>query len=92
MTLEEFRATRKYHTDLGRVLDDERYEGSVSQKGWVYLDSLVIERVQPHWPCYMTTPGKWYLLIENYEWIQDDLEQLEMWLYEWAMSAGYGDE
>jgi hypothetical protein len=53
-------------------------------KGYLYLDGLYIEEVQPHWPGAAKARG----------WITDDLGTLERKLYDWVESEKYsaGDE
>ena len=34
----------------------------------------------------------WHLLIENCEWMSDNLEELELILFDWAVSAGWTDD
>ena len=89
MTFEEFQATRHYSEDIGAAIADARWEHEPPAKGYLYLDVLYIEEVQPHWPDAAKARGKWHLLIARDEWITDDLETLERKLYDWAASEGY---
>jgi hypothetical protein len=89
MTFEQFQASRRYSEDIGTAISDARWEGEPSAKGYLYLDGLYIEEVQPHWPEAAKARGKWYLLIDRDDWITDDLEALERKLYDWAASEGY---
>lgn len=91
MTFEQFQATRRHCDDLGKAVDDGRWEGQPAAKGNLYLGCLFIESAQPHWPQEARDEGKWYLVLERDEWITDDLESLERKLYQWAESAGYFD-
>lgn len=81
MTFEEFQAT-------GRRCDDLDGNG----RGRRYLDILFIEEVLPNWPEAARKEGKWHLLIENCEWITDDLAALERRLYDWAIQSGYVEQ
>jgi hypothetical protein len=94
MTFEQFQASRRYSEDIGTAISDARWEGDPPAKGYLYLDGLYIEEVQPHWPEAAKARGKWYLLIDRDDWITDDLGTLERKLYDWAASEGYlaGDE
>lgn len=89
MTFEQFQATRRYSENIGAAISDARWEGEPPAKGYLYLDVLYIEEVQPHWPDAAKARGKWHLLIARDEWITDDLETLERKLYDWAASEGY---
>jgi hypothetical protein len=89
LTFEQFQATRRYSEDIGAAIADARWEGEPPAKGYLYLDLLYIEEVQPHWPDAAKARGKWHLLIGRDEWITDDLETLERKLYDWAASEGY---
>jgi hypothetical protein len=89
MTFEQFQASRRYSEDIGTAIADARLEGEPPAKGYLYLDVLYIEEMQPHWSDAAKARGKWYLLIARDEWITDDLETLERKLYDWAASEGY---
>jgi hypothetical protein len=74
---------------IGAAIADARWEGEPPARGYLYLDELYIEEVQPHWPDAAKAQGKWHLLLDRDEWITDDLETLERKLYDWAASEGY---
>jgi hypothetical protein len=88
LTFEQFQATRHYSEDIGAAISDARWEGEPPAKGYLYLDGLYIEEVQPHWPEAAKARGKWYLLIDRDDWITDDLGAFERKLYDWAESEG----
>jgi hypothetical protein len=92
MNFEQFQATRRYCTDLGKVLSDAQWEGEPNAKGNLYLGILYIDEVQDHWPDAARAKGKWHLILDRREWISDDLESLERKLFDFAMSAGYADD
>jgi len=93
MTFEQFQATRRPCADLGKALDDARWEEDKSPaSGLLYLGALYIEEVRPDWPNNARARGQWYLMIGRDEWISDDLEKLERELFDFAMSAGYADD
>jgi hypothetical protein len=97
MTMDEFRATRRDYADLTQssVPDADMYwpvgdrATTPPPQGLVYLDTLVIERVLPHWPATARARGAYYLLVQNYECITDDLPTLERQLYDFAVSEEY---
>ena len=92
MTFEEFQATRKTVNDLRTAIDDARWdENKIAPRGNVYFDALYIEEVGTDWPEAARKEGRFYLAIENMEWISDDLPKLERELYDWARYAGYFD-
>jgi hypothetical protein len=91
MTLEQFVATKKWCTDLGETLNDAMWDGEPEATGWLYMGSLYIDEVQPHWPNDARQQGQWHLILEREEWITNDLPDLERRLYEFARSAGYFD-
>jgi|SRR5215467_13321052 len=89
MTFEQFQSAKKWCDDLGAVLADARWEDEPNGKGWLYLDALYIEEVQPHWPEESRKEGKWHLILGRVEWITDDLAALERRLFRFAHSEGY---
>lgn len=89
MTFEEFQKSRRWSEDLARDVSSDNWSAQDTPKGWLYLGSLYIERVQPHWPKAAQERGSWHLQIYRDDWISDDLESLERKLYEWAVSEGY---
>jgi hypothetical protein len=92
MTFEQFQASRRRSEDIGTAISDVHWEGGPPAKGYLYLDVLYIEEVQPHWPEAAKTQGKWCLHIARDDWITDDLEELERKLYAWAASEGYFED
>jgi hypothetical protein len=89
MTFEEFQSSKVWTDNLGGKIDDMSSEGVPPGKGFVYCDTLYIEEVQPHWAGEARQRGRWYLLLNNSEYISDDFERLEQMLYEFAVSEGY---
>ena len=83
MVFEQFQASRQWSENI--------VEADDGAKGYVYLDGLYVEHVEPHWPVEARKEGKWYLRLGNCEWITSDLASLELRLYEWARSEGYFD-
>jgi hypothetical protein len=82
MTFEEFVASKQWRelTAFDQSLEDE--QGN-TREGWVYADSFWIESVQgDHWPEHCREEGKWYLIVERSEWIDDDLSKLERILWD----------
>ena len=96
MNFEEFRATRMWCDDLRASIRDSRWDVAYGPMpelpaGFVYDDTLFIERVMGWWPAEARERGQWCLMIERDDMISDDLQSLERKLYEWAKSAGYWD-
>jgi hypothetical protein len=85
MTFEQFQASKTECADLGKRLEECRWDDEPIASGLVYAGDLYIERVGSHWPEKAKAEGKWYLLICNEEWISDDLESLERRLYAFAV-------
>lgn len=71
---------------------DEPVPGRVYLVDAVNKCGLVIESTSywkddnPH-----KAEGAWYLILGNQEWITDNLEQLEVHLFDWGKSAGWCD-
>jgi hypothetical protein len=82
MTFKQFQATGHDVADLSQVIGNgqEELEG---KPGRVYLDGLYIER-EPD--------GRWYLLIENEDWLGEPLVTLEQHLFRYASDSGLVDE
>lgn len=80
-TFEQFKASGADCADLGKALDIDYLQGAA---GRVYMDGLYIER-------WTDGPHPWFVTIENTS-PSGDLETVERALYDWAMSAGYGDD
>ncbi len=78
ITLEAFRATGRDTTDLSEATNDSSHVGA---PGRVYVDALVIERKD----------DAWWLLLGRDEWTAP-LPDLELRLYDWALSEGYCGE
>jgi len=89
MTFEEFKATRRWSEDLTTDVSSDNWETGVTPKGNLYIDCLYINHVEPHWPADARAEGEWHLLLNNCEWITNDLVSLEHRLYDWAVSEGY---
>jgi hypothetical protein len=90
MTFEQFQATRTWCEDLSGIAD--WWDEGEKPKGNLYIGCLLIEHVEPDWPQEARDEGEWHLLLNNCEWITNDLTALERRLYDWAVSEGYFDE
>ncbi len=91
MTFEQFQETRRYTDNLGEDVDDPSL-GSTTP-GITYLHNLLyIEAVTDRWSTRAQQEGRYYLCIENDEWISHDLEALERRLYDYAESNGLIEE
>jgi hypothetical protein len=86
MTLEQFRATKKFVPDLGVPTQDESCEG---QPGLTYLDVLFIQTRTDAWRGHPADPFKYMLVIGREEYLSCDLTELEQKLYAFAQSEGY---
>lgn len=78
MTLDQFRATKRWTEDLGNEprISDESFIG---EPGWVYHEGeLFIE----------SRDGKPYLMVDRSDYT-GELSELERILYGWAMSEGF---
>jgi hypothetical protein len=89
MTFEQFVATKRWSEDLAKDVSSDNWETEGTPKGYLYLDCLYIDRVEPHWPEAARAEGKWHLLLERDEFITDDLPALERRLYKYAGTAGF---
>jgi hypothetical protein len=84
-TFEQFQATRTACDDLGAhpnlapewFLDAEGNERTAA--GFVYDGDCYIERLDD---------GRFYLIIANMEWTDDDRAALERELYQWCVDEG----
>ena len=70
LTLEAFRATRRYSESLPSIPD---CDGCACQSGYIYADGCYIE--------IMEYEGFFYLMVENQQWLSGDLAYLEEMLY-----------
>jgi len=91
MTLEQFRASKRWSNDLAAAVQSAPWAEGETVKGWLYLDALYIEQVQPDWPEATRKLGEWHLILGRDEWI-DALAPLEERLYVWAVSEGYFED
>lgn len=82
-----FQATRVAALDLNAVpgIGDVGLEGA---PGFVYCGSLYIQRVTEEWPERARAEGAYHLILNRDEWISDDLESLELRLYDFAVGEG----
>jgi hypothetical protein len=92
MTFEEFQATRRWSDDLADAVRSKNWETEGTPKGYLYLDGLYIDHVEPHWPETARKNGEWHLLLNRDEWISNDLTALERRLYDWAVSEAYFED
>lgn len=85
LTLEEFRATRTFEADLPARFSIA--SETVSKTAYVYADACYIEinDNNPH--------GIYYLTLNRFDWwISDNLEELEVFLYEgWYVHEHTGE-
>ena len=87
MNFKEFQATGRDVVDLGIEIEGQDLDG---KPGRVYVNGLYIEKME-------TTSSynpklnlrRWFLLINNQDWVSSNLEELEKHLYEFAVSEGY---
>jgi hypothetical protein len=88
MTFEEFKATRHVVPNLAAAHPEcFGYEG---RPGFLYLGTcLFIEIAGPLWPAKAREQGGFYLILNNDEYISDNLDELEKKLFDWAQSEGY---
>src|SRR5262249_4620790 len=90
MTFEQFQATRAWSEDLGKALKDATWDNLPEPAtGYLYMDTLFIDEVRAWWPEDARDAGRWHLLLERSEYIDNDLEALERKLYGFAIQAGY---
>lgn len=87
-----FKQTGKDVDDISRYSDDHESH----TPGRVYLDDgincgLVMESTK-NWEPQYKKGGAWYLVIGNQQWQSDDLEELELELFDFAVSAGWMDD
>jgi len=89
MTLEQFRATRRYEPNLMDCNFWPFYVVNAESvpSGYVYLDCLYIEKIGAGFKC-KHKPGDFYLLIDRCDYV-GALADLEAILYTWAIDEGY---
>lgn len=88
MTFEQFLATKTSCDDIGEAISaDMGVTDPVT--GNLYLGCLYIEARQDWWPEDARKAGAWYLMLENTQFISDDLEMLERKLFDYAVANGY---
>lgn len=85
MTLEQFIATRRESADCSVDLDDELAQGP----GYIYADKFYIGFVTDTYPAKARAAGRYHLILNNLEWISDDLADLEAKLFDYACSEGF---
>lgn len=88
MTFEEFQATRTACADLGKALDDARWDGETPGTGFTYAGTLYIENFSPA----ADGAPRYWLTLHRDEYIDRDITVLERRLYDWACDEGYFDE
>ena len=87
MTFEQFQEKRRYTDNLGEDIGDPSL-GSTTP-GITYLHNLLyIQQVTDRCSTRAQQEGRYYLCIENEEWIGHDLEALERHLYDYALKYG----
>jgi hypothetical protein len=91
MQFEDFQKSGKDVEDVSKYSDD--YESHTP--GRVYLCDgntcgLVMVSTK-NWEGQYAGAGAWYLIIGNQQWQSDDLEDLELELFDFACSAGWMD-
>ena len=91
MTFEQFQATRCHTDTLADDVNDDALGSTAT--GFTYLDNLLyIEEVNEAWHATAREMGRYYLLIERDDWIDNDLEKLERILYDYAVRYGLIEE
>jgi len=97
-----FQATRRKVTKF----PDHYRDGETTAGGMLYLGRLCIEDTETWAPTVMGKGvltrsdkgrtvgrygGRWYLMLGNAEYLDDDLSKLEGLLYEYAVAEGFTD-
>ncbi len=90
MTFEQFQATRTHCDDICKALNFDL--GGENPEGNLYLGVLYIEHVNEAWPEEVQRDGQWHLLLGRDEWVTDDLEELELRLYDWQAFEAYTND
>lgn len=85
MAIETFRSTRKLVADLGASTDNEALDG---RPGYLYDGRLCIETRCADWSGSPADAYQFLLVIGNQEWLSNELSELEVHLYEYAVSEG----
>jgi hypothetical protein len=87
MTFAQFRQTGRDCQNIGEAIGEETLLGV---SGRLYCDDLSIEDTQS-WKSNSTNleEGRWYLLIGRDEYRSDNLEELERYLYRFAIENEY---
>ena len=70
-SIEAFRASRKWHADLGKIISDDMFIG---YPGFTYWDAYGI----------IMNKDKWHLILGGGDELSTDLEQLEFNLWQYA--------
>lgn len=93
MTFKEFQQTREYRNDL--ISEDESLdEDERVCEAYIYGDFIVDSKYVEHTlHIIKMSAGKinpsYYLTLDRSEYMNDDLEVLEKYLYDFAKSSGY---
>ena len=85
MTFAEFQAMRK-HANAAEIEGAGVMHNKQTQSGWLYPGNLLIESTvgwSDEWA------GMYYLLVGDREYFTDDLDKLELILYERYSSGGH---
>lgn len=85
VTFEQFTATRRECA----ALPETTGPSNQPVPGLLYLSTLYIETRQEWWTDEAKKAGAYYLILENQEWISDDLPALERKLYDFAKVGGF---
>lgn len=89
MTLEQFQATRTSTADLESALNTSIYDDpEIKCPGLIYVGTLYIEESHANWTEKAREGGKYFLVINNRDWLSDDVEMLERHLFDYAVSEG----
>lgn len=86
MTFEQFQASRRRVEDLEGALDLSIYDDpEIKCPGLIYLDQYYIEERCDNWSAAAKDGGKYHLILNNWDALSDDLEDLERKLFECAL-------
>lgn len=86
VTFEQFQATRRECDHAGMIEIGYDVGQLPDAIGFAYQGGLVIEKTTDQW---LDRSGAYYLMLENLQFVSDDLAQLERRLYGYALRGGF---